>query len=320
MVIPTFNASQLVSEAAESVLAQDPRPDQVLVVDDGSTDATALVMERFAGRVEYIRQPNRGPSAARNAGLAHLRTDMVVFLDADDFLLPGALARRYALLADCGAAWGYTDGWVQETTGAQRLFSRAYPPPSFGAQGLIFSDLLCRNFITTGAAVLRRQALLDIGGFDEDLGWMEDWDLWLRLALRYPVRYDPQPGFVQRRGQHTLSTNRLAMIRGRHQVLAKIYRLFPKDVAAAGMAARRSVADAHNAIGFDMAVAGRWADAAPFLWTSVRLWPLQRRALWLLLRCLVTFGRTATATRKANPPLPARPQDGRDGPGRSDLL
>ena len=316
VVIPAFNAAEVVAGAAESVLGQEPVPDRVIVVDDGSTDDTPSVVGRYAGRLEVLRQPNRGPAAARNAGWARLETDAVVFLDADDLLLPGALARRRALLEDTDAAWAHTEGMLQDESGARRGFSQTYPPAGGKVGGWIFSDLLCRNFITTGAAIVRRQALQAVGGFDEDLRRMEDWDLWLRLAVRHPVLYDSRPTFVQRLGPHTLSTDREAMIRMRYQILAKTHRLFPAEVVAAGPAARRSVADAHNAIGYALAREGRWAEARTFLRTSVRLCPRQRRAWWLLLRSL---GRPRSAARPAGHPTqgsnnpPAAPPPGAGG-------
>lgn len=311
VVIPTYNSAPLVPEAVESALAQEPSPHQVVVVDDGSTDDTASVLRRYVDRVEYIRQPNRGPSAARNAGLGRLRTDTVVFLDADDLLLAGALACRLALLEDGGGAWGHTEGLVQDPSGARRPLSKVIRVPPGGVEGRIFGRLLCRNFITVNAVIIRREALREVGGFDEAIRGTEDWDLWLRLALRYPIRHSPEPTFVYRRMPHTLSADRPAMDRARYQTLVKIHRLFPQEVAAAGSAARRSVADAHNCFGYALVGETRWHDARPYLWTSVRLWPWQRRAWGLLLRCLVP------SRRSVNPPERRTHGSGPNSPGSS---
>ncbi len=287
VVIPVYNSARILTDAVESVLNQEPPPDQLIVVDDGSMDDTPSILEKYRGQLEYVRQPNRGPAAARNAGWARLTTDAVVFLDADDLLLRGGLAARLALLTGEGTAWAHTEGFLQGPGGDRRLFSAAYPPEGDRPAGWIFPGLLCRNFITTSAGIIRREALEQVGGLDEAIRWMEDWDLWLRLAVRYPAGYGAEPTFVQRRGPGTLSSDRQAMTRMRYHILVKMRRLFPGEVAAAGWSARRSVADAHNALGYSLAGQGYCREALPCLWQSVKLWPWQGRAWFLLLRSLL---------------------------------
>src|SRR5712691_3113111 len=110
VVIPVYNAAHTVTDAVDSVVSQKPPPDQLIVVDDGSTDEIESILKQYAGTVEYIRQPHRGSSTARNIGLDRLRTDAVMFLDADDLLLPEAIASRGALLARGDAIWAHTEG------------------------------------------------------------------------------------------------------------------------------------------------------------------------------------------------------------------
>lgn len=309
VVIPTYNAARVIAEALESALRQEVPPDQVIVVDDGSTDETAQVVRQFGDRVEYVLQPNRGPSAARNRGWGRLQTAVVAFLDADDLFLPGALATRRALLAQEDTVWASTDGFLQDGTGRRWPFSETYPPGARRGEGWILPDLLCRNFITTSGVIVRRDALSSAGGFDESMRWMEDWDLWLRLAARHPTHRSSEPTFVQRLAPHTLSSNRDAMVRMRYRALVKIWRLFPREVAAAGPPARRSVADAHNWFGYALASKGYWNEARPFLRTSIRLWPLQGRAWWLLLRCLTAACRPArSAEQSSHGPDPCIPR------------
>lgn len=284
-MIPTYNSAATVTAAIESALAQEPAPAQVVVVDDGSTDGTADALRRFVGRIEYVRQANQGPAAARNAGLARLATDTVVFLDADDLLLPGALACRGQLLADADAVWAHTDGWFDDESGARRRLSTVHPPIDGRVEGWIFPGLLRRNFITADAVIARLALVRTLGDFDATIRGTEDWDLWLRLGVRYPVRWSPQPTFVYHRRPNTVSSDRRRMDRMRYQTLVKAQRFFPAEVRAAGAAARRSVADAHNAFAYSLAAEGRWREAAPYLGTSLRLWPLQRRVWLLFLRC-----------------------------------
>ena len=111
VVITTYNYERFVAAAIESVLRQTVRPDEIVVVDDGSTDATAAVVARYAARgVRYIRQANAGPGAARNRGIRETRGDLIAFLDADDRWLPDKLARQLAHLRRYPAAGLVTGG------------------------------------------------------------------------------------------------------------------------------------------------------------------------------------------------------------------
>lgn len=287
VVIPVYNGGSLLVEAVRSVLEQDPPAGQVVVVDDGSEEDLGPALRPFANRIDYVRVSHRGSSAARNIGLERVKTDTVVFLDADDRLLPGALACRAALLEGAEAVWGYTEGYVQGPAGERRLFSAAHPPLMGPVDGWLFEGLLCRNFITTDAAIIRRDVLLKLGGFDETISGTEDWDLWLRLAGMSPARYSRQPTFVYRLGANSLSSDRRRMDHMRHRTLAKACRLFEDKVRRAPRAARRSVADACNSLGLMAAEDGDWAQARGHFGMSVKLCPLQGRAWgWWLRSCV----------------------------------
>jgi len=116
VAIVTFNHARYLPDALESALAQTLPGVEVVVVDDGSTDDTPAVLAKYAGRVRVVRQPNRGPSAARNAGVAASRGEYVAFLDADDVLAPTKLAEQTAVLArEPRAGWTYCDVRIEDT-------------------------------------------------------------------------------------------------------------------------------------------------------------------------------------------------------------
>jgi len=108
VVIPCYNAERWVGRAIESVLAQEGVTVEVIVIDDGSTDGSVDVLRRYEDRIHWETDPNRGACAARNRGLALARADYVMFLDADDYLLPACLSelRRQSALDDADAAVG----------------------------------------------------------------------------------------------------------------------------------------------------------------------------------------------------------------------
>ncbi len=175
IVTPAWNVARWIDGTIRSVLEQTHADWRMVVVDDGSTDATAALVGRVADpRVTLLRQANAGVSAARNAGLAalHPGADAVLFLDADDWLEPDALARLVLALdaaPDAVAA-----------SGPCEIAGRVLRAPA----GNLVEALLRRNrFANGGHVLIRRSAAREIGPFCLGLAYGEDWDYLIRLAL-----------------------------------------------------------------------------------------------------------------------------------------
>jgi len=183
VVVPCFNQAHFLGEAIESVLRQSyPRFD-VTVVDDGSDDNSFEVAGRYPG-VRRRRQPHLGVAAARNLGLAQSRGGLVVFLDADDRLLPNAL--------EVGTAAIMARPQVAFVAGMSRDIGGGGDVIGEGGQRLVTQDhflhLLEDCFIWSGSSILhRRSALEAVGGFDDRLKAGDDYDLYLRLAHSYAI-------------------------------------------------------------------------------------------------------------------------------------
>lgn len=182
VVIPAFNAEATLARAVRSALAQQPAPDEVIVVDDGSRDRTAQVAAGLDG-VRVIAQENKGPSAARNLGLAEVQSPWVAFLDADDWWFPVKTSAQVSALSrrpDCVLV---ASDWVREDSaefvpadGPSRE-SGDWPVTEFG-----YRSILLLNRFQTSTVLARTEALRGVGGFDSALDGAEDWDMWLRLA------------------------------------------------------------------------------------------------------------------------------------------
>lgn len=178
VVIPCWNQARFLGDAIDSVRAQTVAPVEIVVVDDGSADDTAEVARRHAGG-RCLRQPNRGASAARNAGLRATRGRHVVFLDADDRLLPHALQVGLEAL-EAHPDWAFASGGVRLIDSAGVVQS---VPDHEPVTTNVYERLLRGNYIwTPGAVIYRRAPLERAGGFDETALRAADYELNLRLA------------------------------------------------------------------------------------------------------------------------------------------
>jgi Glycosyl transferase family 2 len=194
VVIPCFKQAHFLPEAIESVLAQEHPDLEVIVVDDGSPDNVEAVASRYPG-VRCLRQENGGLAAARNTGLKEARGEFLLFLDADDRLLPGAIGLGLEQLRGEPEAMMAAGTW--RLIGEEGESLPADPP----RQPLeAYPALLESCFISTPAAVLYHRTLFEeIGDFDPSVSASADYDLYLRAAARFPVRLHPRPVAEYRR-------------------------------------------------------------------------------------------------------------------------
>ena len=179
VVIPAYNASKYIGETLASVLAQTLPPDEVLVIDDGSTDDTADVAERFGPPVRVIRRANAKQAATRNFGVQEAKSEWVAFMDSDDLWAVDKLEKQMLELARnpkadlCYAARVH----FIENDGVKQMLS-VIPVPEASE----IDKALARNTtFLPSAVVVRRSTFLASGGFDTQFKIVEDWDLWMRL-------------------------------------------------------------------------------------------------------------------------------------------
>lgn len=202
IIIPAHNAATYLGDAIESVLRQSYAHYEIVVIDDGSTDRTANIAERYPG-VLVLRQAQRGAGAARNAGILATKGELIAFLDADDWWRPDKLERQVALLAsrpDVGMAISEHVNVLADTSA---FVTSKISTLTDDAVRSIF----LHSFIGTPTVMLRRSVLEVVGLFDESLVCAEDENLWLRVALRYPIALLPLPLTYVRIRNDSLSRN-----------------------------------------------------------------------------------------------------------------
>jgi len=193
VIIPAYNAQRFVGEAIESALAQTYPDFEIVAVDDGSTDATLSILRSFEPRIRVISQPNRGPAAARNAGIRDSTGDYIAFLDGDDLWKIEKLSEQVALLderSDVGLV--YTESLMFSDAAGKREIHRKIGyaiEPSLGF-------LLHGNCIPTSTVMFRRDCVEQVGRMSEArelLEGGEDYEYWLRIAQCYSIAGIPKP-------------------------------------------------------------------------------------------------------------------------------
>ncbi len=218
VVIASYNYASYLPFAMGSALTQTYKNIEVIVVDDGSTDDTQQVMERYMTnpRVCYIRQANAGQPKTKNRGIAKSRGEFVAFLDADDIWLPDKLERQMLLFEDpqvgvvyCRRTWMDSQGDIMP--GNERILRR----------GFILDHIFIDNFICFSSSVVRRSLLTEHGAFDENLPMGIDYDLWVRLAVRCKFDFVDAPLVKYRTGHANLSKNVMRRYECAHRIMDK---------------------------------------------------------------------------------------------------
>jgi glycosyltransferase involved in cell wall biosynthesis len=195
VVIPAYNSVATIGRAIDSVLSQTRPPEQIIVVDDGSTDGTAVTVSEYGGRIDYVWQPNAGPGAARNRGIQEAKYPLIAFLDADDEWLPDRLERQIGILQT------HPDlAWV--TGNFLRSDSQGRSGPHFATTGnssrperiSFFTAFIQNRWGCTDTMLIRRDAFERVGEFRGEHKTTEDLDMWFRIAFHYPdigIVYEP---------------------------------------------------------------------------------------------------------------------------------
>ncbi len=267
VVIPAYNAAKFIARALASVQAQTVMPSEIIVVDDGSTDHTAMVVAALPGNVRLIRQANAGPAAARNHGAKLAEGDWIALLDADDAWLPTKLEcqSQYTNDNEIGIIHALTCEDVH----------KPFPKP------IDFPAIWQKNWLVTSSVLIRRTAFEAVGRFDEDrsLISVEDYNLWLRMThagwkiatVAEPlVEYTPAPDSLS--GQ---------IERFAHAELANLARVAQVLNLESGHVARKRIG-IYEQYGRDLLYERHMAAARRFLSVPLREQPSLSHLKWWL--------------------------------------
>lgn len=190
VVMPVYNGAETIAESLDSIFEQTLQPDEIIVVDDGSTDNTLEILAGYGDAIKVMKTKNKGHASARNTGMGRAFGEFIAILDADDIWVRDKLATQVEVCADADVVY----------TAAQNFGECAHVDSRTFADGIcVTGDHLCPllldNFITHSSVLLRREAALSVGGYDASFRTAPDWDLWLRMAqenMRFHGIPEPQ--------------------------------------------------------------------------------------------------------------------------------
>jgi GT2 family glycosyltransferase len=197
VIIPVYNAEATLARCLDSIFNQTCNPDQVIVINDGSTDNSCKAAESYKDRIEYIDQTNQGPGASRNAGLKAARGDYVAFLDADDYWMPEFLSHCVQFLERHKEAVAVTTGqsfklWGHPKIVRPKLLDEANWPVEPFVIGNFFSFWAEYDHVVTGASLIRRSIIEKAGYQRTDFRACEDLEYWGYLATYGPWGFIPK--------------------------------------------------------------------------------------------------------------------------------
>jgi glycosyltransferase involved in cell wall biosynthesis len=269
IVIPTRDRASILTRAIDSVRGQTVQDWELSIVDDGSTDATAAVVaERYAAdpRIQLHRQTTAaGAAAARNRGAALGRASFLAFLDDDAEWLPDKLERQLSVLDASEAGMVYCQLRYYDERGQTRVIGSGSAASSDPRRALLRG-----NAIDTSSVLMRRSVFDDVGGFDESLPRLQDWDLWLRLASVTRFGYVPEVLACGHFTSGSISSSSDALVSACRQLAAKL-ELQP-DIP------RAELGDWYYTLGHTLMAGGALRQGRQRLMRAIKLkpWPPQR--------------------------------------------
>lgn len=285
ILVPTFDRLEYLRPTLDSVFAQTWTDWDLIIADDGSSDELRFYLRGLADRprVKVIWLPHRGiPAAVRNAALREATGTHVAFLDSDDRWVPRKLELQMALLhARPDVRWSYTG--FRQVDGAGEPLADEHTRRWYPHQGDIFEQLVTHTAeIRTPSVIVARQLLVDIGGFDESIRSGEDYDLWMRLALRSPVAVVAEPLVDVRRHDRNYSRDWAIAFDGRDRSLAKLEAAVgPRLRALLRRERARTGAKLvweHARRGDRLQALGAFVRSAPYSWPYAEWWWRSLRA------------------------------------------
>jgi glycosyltransferase involved in cell wall biosynthesis len=282
VVIPTYNCAEFLPKAIESVLAQTYKDFEILVVDDGSTDATSEIITPYLDRVQFIRQENTGLPGARNTGIRASHGEFIALLDADDTWLPEKLGLQLPRFSDPEVLIVFSDFSVKYGDGRPSLPSYLAERP-LTCEGHVIDKYVQSRFLFPSTMVLRRDAMERCGLFDEEMRACEDLELFARLCLQGKVAWIREPLMVRYEGTHNITGNSERMLHYMIVAFTKVLAKVPDMPRGARRAIEKELGKHHQWRAHAALRQGEKGEARADALRAIRLAPKSLREVVLTL-------------------------------------
>lgn len=289
VIIPAYNSAQFITECLQSVAGQKGGiPLEIIVVDDGSSDDTREKVRVFGG-VRLLEQGNAGPSAARNRGIAAASGEFIAFLDSDDLWTEEKLAVQMPIFQhrpEVTMVVGDCQRFNESGALNDSFFAEAQLDHDFFGDSVLVRDAYFKlfriNYALTGGVIFRKDCLSRTGVFDESLQYVEDLDLWFRIALDFSVAYTARLCLLRRHHGDNVSNDNVAMTLAYIQVLEKQRRQHRDLLEAQGIRLQPRFCLEYCLLGDRCEREGRMSEARRWYLKGLRAYPSLRPAYYYM--------------------------------------
>lgn len=286
VIIPAYQSAKTIGRALDSLLGQTRPPDEILIVNDGSTDRLVTALKPYRGRVTLISKPNGGAASARNLGLERASGDLIAFLDADDTWEPEKLERQLRILAEHPEVGLVAGRFYEQEPGRPRVVAQHEEPDYMGralaADGAEIMEIATRVWTST---VLVRRAALGPHRFVSGLEPAEDRDLWFRVIAENPVYLSTDLLATQVLTPGSLSRSSLDVDCGN---MLRVVRRHAGELGARGL--RAWEAQCYRRWAGNHLAQGRPRESLAPAWSRLRLEPFSAEAWWVVLKAIWEIG------------------------------
>jgi len=294
-IIPAYNSQDFILDAIQSIQNQTHPVDEIIVIDDGSTDSTQQIIQSQTSNIKYIHQENQGPSAARNTGIKAAQGNWIAFLDADDQWMPDKIEKQLLalkhspelhLLAGDMQEIGINHELITQSVLAKHKLLQEFQEINSLPIKNALAKLVNKNFIPTGTVLANRSTLIEAGMFNTAIRFGEDLELWAKIATKHPITCLPEVLMLRRlHGQNATSCT-MPMLIDLVKVMQSIRQYSNNILITQNINANKLVANAWANLGYGYFINENYQQAKSAFIHSLKDKP-SKRALTYFIACLL---------------------------------